>query len=170
VPEGARRATHRFSDASKCGWLRQRGKRRKVDSPNADAIPNRGSGIRISGRAHGNAIGGFQPWVEPHVNNSSNGGYGIAIVDAVKDNVVFHTYIGTNTQGTAALGNGLGGVFLGPGTWSSTIGGTPAAAQNKINHSLGSGGNENEICPYGVATGNRDDHSSGDTITNFTDN
>ena len=38
------------------------------------------SGILISGHAHGNAIGGFQPSVEPQVTISSNLGYGIEIV------------------------------------------------------------------------------------------
>jgi trimeric autotransporter adhesin len=103
------------------------------------AIPNLGSGIRISGRAHGNAIGGFQPSIEPQVTISSNGGYGIEIVGAAHDNVVFHTSIGTNAEDTGDLGNRLGGIFLGPDTWSSTIGGTSAAAQNTIKNSLGNG-------------------------------
>ena len=41
---------------------------------------------------------------------SANRGYGIAIVGSAHDNVVFHTYIGTNDQGTADLGNELGGI------------------------------------------------------------
>jgi hypothetical protein len=103
------------------------------------AIPNQGSGIRISGNAHGNAIGGFQPSVEPQVTVSSNGGYGIEIVGSARDNVVYHTYIGTNTGANAPLGNTLGGVYLGPGTSASTIGGSAAALQNKILYSSGNG-------------------------------
>ena len=103
------------------------------------AIPNGGSGIRISGNAHGNAIGGFQPSVEPQVTISANRGYGIEVVGSARDNVVFHTYIGTNFNGTAALGNRLGGISLGAGTSSTTIGGTAAALQNKILNSVGNG-------------------------------
>ena len=80
------------------------------------AIPNGGSGILISGNAHNNAIGGFQPSIEPQVTISSNRGYGIEIVGSAHNNVMFHTYIGTNFNDTADLGNWLGGIFLGPGT------------------------------------------------------
>ena len=62
---------------------------------------------------------------------SANRGYGIEIVGSAHNNVVFHTYIGTNAQGTADLGNTLGGIYLGPGTSSNTIGGASAALQNK---------------------------------------
>jgi hypothetical protein len=96
------------------------------------AIPNGGSGIKISGKAHGNAIGGFQPSVEPQVTSSSNRRYGIEIVDSAHDNVVFHTYIGTNFRGTAPLGNTLGGIYLGPGTSSNIIGGAAVPFQNLI--------------------------------------
>ena len=104
-----------------------------------DAIPNHGSGIKLSGNAHGNAIGGFQPSVVPQVTLSANRRYGIEIVGAAHDNVVYHTYIGTNFNATSALGNDLGGVFLGPGTSSNTIGGASALLQNKILNSGGPG-------------------------------
>ena len=103
------------------------------------AMPNQGNGILISGHAHGNAIGGFQPSVEPRVTISANLAYGIAIIGAAHDNVVYHTYIGTDAQGTADLGNTLGGILLGAGTRSTTIGGTAAALQDKILNSLGDG-------------------------------
>ncbi|WP_237170493.1 beta strand repeat-containing protein [Paludisphaera borealis] len=102
------------------------------------AIPNGGSGIKISGRAHGNSIGGFQPSIEPQVTISSNRRYGVEIVGSAYDNAIFHTYIGTNSNGTAALGNDLGGILLGAGTRSTTVGGFSAPYQNKI---LNSGGN-----------------------------
>jgi trimeric autotransporter adhesin len=102
------------------------------------AIPNQGDGIKISGNAHNNAIGGFQPSVEPQVTISSNRGYGINITGSAHDNIVFHTYIGTNFNGTADLGNHRGGISLGACTSSTTIGGNAPALQNKI---LNSGGN-----------------------------
>ena len=63
---------------------------------------------RSDGHAHGNAIGGFQPSIEPQVTVSANRGYGIEIAGSAHNNAVFHTYIGTNAEGTADLGNKLG--------------------------------------------------------------
>ena len=103
------------------------------------AIPNGGNGIEISGHAHDNAIGGFQPSIEPQVTISANKRYGIAVVGSARDNVIFHTYIGTNAQGTANLGNALGGIFIGSCMASTTIGGTSPFAQNKILNSGGPG-------------------------------
>ena len=80
-------------------------------------IPNQGSGILISGNAHGNAIGGFQPSIEPQVTISKNGRYGVEVIGHAHNNVIFHTFIGTTGEGTGELGNALGGVYLGPGTW-----------------------------------------------------
>lgn len=88
------------------------------------AIPNGGSGIKLSGRARGNAIGGFQPSVEPRVTTSANGRYGIEVVGSARDNIIFNTYVGTGARQTNALGNALGGVYLGPGTSGTSIGGT----------------------------------------------
>ena len=70
---------------------------------------------------------------------SSNGRYGIEVAGSAHDNVIFHTYIGTDFFGTASLGNTLGGILLGPGTSATTIGGASAAFQNKILNSGGDG-------------------------------
>ena len=103
------------------------------------AIPNRGNGILIDGNAHNNAIGGFQPSIEMHVTVSSNGGYGIEIAGSAHNNFIFHTFIGTNFNATAPLGNRLGGVYLGPGSSFTTVGGATAALQNKIFFNGGNG-------------------------------
>ncbi|WP_435009177.1 beta strand repeat-containing protein [Tundrisphaera lichenicola] len=103
------------------------------------AIPNHGDGIRISGRAHGNAIGGFQRSVEPQVTVSANLGYGIAIVDKAHDNVIYNTNIGTNFDGSVALGNTRGGILLGPGTSGTTIGGGSSTDRVVINYNAGAG-------------------------------
>jgi len=102
-------------------------------------IPNGGSGILITGHAHNNSIGGFQPSIEPQVTVSANRGYGIEIVGSAHDNVVYHTYIGTDINASTDLGNQLGGIYLGPGTSSDTIGGASTALQNKILYSGGPG-------------------------------
>jgi trimeric autotransporter adhesin len=103
------------------------------------AIPNGGSGILITGHAHENTIGGFQPSIEPQVTISANRGYGIEIVGSAHNNVVYHTYIGTDINASTDLGNQLGGIYLGPGTSSDTIGGASTALQNKILYSGGPG-------------------------------
>ncbi|MDG3002586.1 beta strand repeat-containing protein [Paludisphaera mucosa] len=113
-----------------------------MDTSIQAAIPNGGSGIKISGRAHGNVIGGFQPSVVPQVTLSANGRYGVEVVGSARDNAVYHTAIGTNAEGGAGagnLGNGLGGVYLGAGTSSTTIGGTSVALGVRIANNRGNG-------------------------------
>ena len=102
-------------------------------------IPNLGSGIKIDGRAHHNAIGGFQPSVEPQVTISDNDRYGIEVVGSAHDNVIVHTDIGTNYVGLGDMGNKLGGIYLGQGTSRTTIGGSSAVLANIIHDSGGSG-------------------------------
>ncbi len=103
------------------------------------AVANGGDGIKIDGHAHGNAIGGFQPSIEPQLTVSANREYGIQIVGSAHDNVVFHSVIGANAQGTGALGNTLGGIDVGPGTSAITIGGATSALQNDILYNVGPG-------------------------------
>jgi hypothetical protein len=103
------------------------------------AIPNGGDGIKIDGHAHNNAIGGFQPSIEPQVTVSANDRFGIEIAGSARNNAIFHTYIGTKGQGTGNLGNGLGGISIGPGTSSTTVGGSTSALQDLIAFSGGPG-------------------------------
>ncbi len=102
-------------------------------------IPNQGDGILITGNAHGNAIGGFQPSVEPQVTVAANAGYGIEVTGSAHDNRIVHTYVGTNYNATVPLGNFRGGINLGPGTSSNVIGGPTAALADKILYNGGSG-------------------------------
>ena len=118
-------------------------------------IPNLKNGIEIDGHAHDNAIGGFQASIEPQVTISNNDGYGIAIVGAAHDNDVFNTFIGTTYLGTGDLGNKLGGIYVGRGTSSITIGGTSSFFEDKINNSGGAGV---------IIQGSRDDSVLGDQI------
>jgi hypothetical protein len=103
------------------------------------AIPNGGDGILITGHAHGNAIGGFQPSIEPQVTVSANRRYGIEVAGSAHDNVIFHSNIGTNGFGNKDLGNALGGIYLGSGTSSTLIGGTSSALANLIRFNVGNG-------------------------------
>lgn len=103
------------------------------------ALPNGKSGILITGGAHGNAVGGFQPSVEVRVTSSANLRYGIEVAGSAHDNVIFGTRIGTDFFGTGNLGNTFGGIYLGPGTSSTTIGGASAPYTNLIRFNIGNG-------------------------------
>ena len=63
----------------------------------------------------------------------------IEVSGSAHDNSIYHSYLGTNFDGTASLGNTLGGIFLGSGTSGTTIGGTSASYQNRILYSVGDG-------------------------------
>ncbi len=102
-------------------------------------IANGGDGILITGHAHDNAIGGFQPSIEPQVTISDNRGYAIDFTGSAHDNAVFHTTMGANASGQNPLGNRKGGIDMGQGTSSNKIGGTALAFQNIIRFNGGSG-------------------------------
>jgi hypothetical protein len=103
------------------------------------AIPNGGNGILVTGRAHNNAIGGFQPSVEPTNTVSGNRLNGIAFQGAAHDNEVVHTVIGSSALNGVAIPNGLNGVYVGPGTSRITIGGIVELLENSISNSGGDG-------------------------------
>ena len=98
----------------------------------ATDIPNQGTGIVISGTAHYNAIGGFQPSVEPNVFVSGNLEYGIAVVDQAYNNWIFHTTVGLGDLGSPSIPNGFGGVLLDRGTSGTWLGGSTPKFQNTI--------------------------------------
>jgi hypothetical protein len=103
------------------------------------AIPNGGSGIVIDGTAHDNFIGGLQPSVEKQVDSSSNDGYGIEILGHAHKNRIADANIGSGDFGINALGNQLGGIYLGEGTFATTIGGVSSDFQASIENNLGAG-------------------------------
>jgi hypothetical protein len=102
------------------------------------AIPNQGSGIMIRGEAHGNAIGGFQPSVEPQNFISGNWGYGIAVMDRAYNNLIVHTKTGVGAL-NAVVPNLAGGIVLGMGTTRTTIGGPTSALQTFMQGNSGPG-------------------------------
>ncbi len=110
-----------------------------TNSAIAEAIPNRGSGIVITGTAHGNAIGGFQPSVETKVHMSGNGRYGIEIRGNAYDNLIFNTVVGAGFNVIDRLPNALGGIFLGQGTSGTVIGGTQPLMANRVLYNNGPG-------------------------------
>jgi parallel beta-helix repeat protein len=102
------------------------------------SIPNQGSGIVIRGEAHGNAIGGFQPSVEPQNFVSGNYGYGIAVMDRAYNNSIFHTKIGLGVT-NVAVPNLAGGILLNMGTTGTTVGGPTIPLQTVMQDNRGPG-------------------------------
>jgi parallel beta-helix repeat protein len=86
------------------------------------SIPNGGSGLVLSGQAHDNSIGGLRPSVESQNDFSGNARYGIEVKGSAHDNVIFNSYVGQSDATGKPIPNRLGGIFLGPGTWATTVG------------------------------------------------
>jgi trimeric autotransporter adhesin len=96
------------------------------------AIPNQENGILISGEAHDNAIGGFQPSVEPNVFVSGNKKYGIAVMDRAYNNRIFHSTIGVGAGAAGAIPNAQGGILLDIGSSGTIVGGKATPLHNVI--------------------------------------
>lgn len=116
------------------------------------ALPNFGNGIVVGGNASQIAIGGFQPSIERiaggfGVHVGANKGYGVVFQGRARDCFMFNTRVGLGSGETVTsavrLPNGAGGVFLGPGTATVTIGGPLAAppGQRYANEIVGNRGN-----------------------------
>ena len=103
------------------------------------AIPNYGSGILIDGNAHGNVIGGFQPSVETKVHLSGNLRYGIEVTGKARNNRIFNAVIGAAFEAPNPIPNGLGWIFVGPGTTGTIIGGTQPFMANRVLTNNGAG-------------------------------
>ncbi len=112
------------------------------------ARPNGDNGIELGGNAHDIVIGGPQTdfSVVPTATISANLGYGIALLGNAHDNQINFVHIGTNSGGLVedptnpqSLGNQKGGVYVGPGTHSNTIGSTNPSFPTTISGNVGSG-------------------------------
>lgn len=95
---------------------------------------NKNNGVEVGGNAQGIVIGSKTnvPSIIPHNTISGNGGNGVAITGTAHGTQVNFGYIGTNITGLVAIGNAKAGVFVGPGTTSSTIGSTDATLPTVI--------------------------------------
>ncbi len=101
-------------------------------------LSNTLSGIALAQAATGNTIGGTAAGAGNLI--SGNGQHGVLIRDAGTEiNFIQGNQIGTDKDGTAALGNTLGGVSIENGATDNTIGGTLAAARNIISGNTDSG-------------------------------
>jgi CSLREA domain-containing protein len=107
-------------------------------SPNALAVGNNAvlkvelSGVNAGPDVSGLMINAANSTVKGLVINQWDGS-GVEIIGSgAKGNKVQGTYIGTDKNGTAALGNGLHGVVIGATASDNMVGGTQTAARNII--------------------------------------
>jgi titin len=102
-----------------------------TDATGTVALPNGAQGVLIQGGATANVIGGTDAGAGNLI--SGNQGTGVEITgNGTTDNVVQGNFIGTDSTGTVALGNGGSGVRILAGAGNNTIGGTTAEAGNLI--------------------------------------
>ncbi len=93
-------------------------------------LANTIEGVGIYFGATANTVGGSASGAGNVI--SGNGLYGVGLHDGgTSGNVVLGNLIGSDVNGSAALGNGLDGVFIGSAT-ANTVGGTASGAANVI--------------------------------------
>jgi len=98
-----------------------------VDASGTQALNNR-NGVHIHPEAQGNLIGG----TEPGDRNIISGNTGVGITIRGSANTVQGNYIGTDINGTAAIPNGMEGIWIAPGAKDNVIGGSSAEERNVI--------------------------------------
>ncbi len=110
-----------------------------TNSAISEAIPNYGSGIVITDNAHGNAIGGFQVSIQTKVHLSGNLRYGIEVTGRARNNRIFNSVIGAGFEAPNPSPNALGGIFIGPGSSGTIIGGAQPFMANRVLTNNGQG-------------------------------
>jgi parallel beta-helix repeat protein len=119
-----------------------------VDASGAVALGNHYSGILINNGSQHNVVGGSTAGERNII--SGNGGDGVRINGTgTMSNTVSGNYIGTDVNGTSALGNDRGGVEIRDGASDNLIGGDTAGERNLI-----SGNSNVGVSIYGSATTN----------------
>jgi parallel beta-helix repeat protein len=88
----------------------------------ASALPNGGSGLKISNQAHDNLIGGTRRSVIPQNTFSGNVGFGITVTGHAHRNRVIYSDIGTNALGVQAVPNQKGGILIDGSAHDNVVG------------------------------------------------
>jgi titin len=102
-----------------------------IDSAGAAAVPNGMGGIEIAATASGNTIGGTSSGTRNLI--SGNNGDGIYLTGVgVTKNIVEGNSIGTNAQGTSAVGNKYDGIAVVLGASGNLIGGNTTGSGNLV--------------------------------------
>ena len=99
-----------------------------VNASGQSALPNTYAGIRISGSATDNVVGGTQAGAG---NIISGNQIGVALEGSIANTVAGNT-IGLAADRSTPLGNENGGVYLIGGATNNLVGGTVASARNII--------------------------------------
>ena len=123
-----------------------------ANAAGSSAPGNDDDGVDVFG-ADDNTIGGTAPGARNVI--SGNGGDGVQVVGGLgtTGNEVLGNYIGTNKNGTSALGNTEEGVLL-FSVSDNTVGGTTAGARNVISGNKQDGVQISGNASIGIATGN----------------
>lgn len=118
------------------------------------ALPNSGIGIYILGGSSGNTIGGTTAGERNVISgNGSSGVYLSGFPSDAGGNIITGNFIGTAANGTAALGNASGGIFVNDSS-NNQIGGTSASQRNIISGNLSLGGTGGISISGALSTGN----------------
>jgi hypothetical protein len=101
-----------------------------TDQAGTSSVPNAAGGVRLSGLAAGNTIGGTSGTARNVI--SGNDAYGIEITESASADTIAGNYIGVDITGIAALFNGGEGIRVLNGANGNTIGGRTNGAGNII--------------------------------------
>ncbi|MBU1943715.1 MAG: right-handed parallel beta-helix repeat-containing protein [Actinobacteria bacterium] len=109
-------------------WVQVEGNYIGTDVLGAAALGN-GFGVYLPNSANANTIGGTTAGQRNIISGNTDDG---VVIDGSTGNNIQGNYIGTDVNGTAALKNGLSGMYLCNNADSNTIGGTTAGHRNII--------------------------------------
>jgi hypothetical protein len=102
-----------------------------TDQTGTAKVGNSFDGVAITSGATANTVGGTATGAANVV--SGNRLFGVFITGSgTSGNLVLGNKVGTDQSGTAKLGNGSDGVFIGVGATANTVGGTAAGSANLI--------------------------------------
>ena len=104
---------------------------------NGVTLGNTGSGVALT-FATANTVGGSVAGAGNVVSNNVQSGVSISSSGFVGDNVVEGNFVGTDSTGAVALGNGSAGITI-TNSYANTIGGTTAGARNIVSGNVREG-------------------------------
>jgi len=117
-----------------------------TDADGTAALGNLQPGITIGWGASSNIIGGATTSARNLIGGNQHAGIWLGKT-GTSDNQILGNFVGTNVDGTAAIGNRLAGVFIGFNASNNVIGGEPPGTGNLI-----SGNEDNGILIWGTGT------------------
>ncbi len=114
------------------------GNRIGTDLTGSVDLGNHGGGVAVAFGASDNVIGGVEAGARNIISGNECPGIAINSVGST-GNLVQGNYIGTDTPGIQALGNGCEGIYIGSGATDNSIGGNTTGAGNLISGNNGNG-------------------------------